>query len=84
MNDEPRSEWMKPGIPHNEKIESRDLMTVDAEMSGHGMIKGKREYSSTTVRIYLFLDDEGNGPLKSILIRSMGRVDLINVWFLLL
>ena len=34
---------------HSEKIELSDVMTVDAEMSGHGMANGKREYSSIIV-----------------------------------
>ena len=41
------------------------------------MTKGNREYSSTTVRKYLFLHEDGRGPLKSILNCSMGTLLLL-------
>ena len=52
-------------------------MTVAADTSGHGNAKGNLEYSSMTVRIYLFLDEDGRGPLKSMLNLSNGWVALI-------
>ena len=44
--------------------------------------KGKREYSSKTVNKYLFLEEEGNGPLKSMLQRSIGCVAFIKCYFI--
>ena len=40
-------------------------MTVLAVISGQGKTKGKREYSSMTLRKYIFLLLEGSGLLKS-------------------
>jgi hypothetical protein len=37
-------------------------------MSAQGKANGNRENSSTTVSMYFFLDDDGKGPLKSILV----------------
>ena len=54
-------------------------MTDDVETSGQGIINGKREYSSMTVRKYLFQDTDCRGPLKSMLTRSMDLLDQINV-----
>ena len=82
MKADPRSEWMKSGILHSENTTSRALMVELAEVSGHGITNRKREYSSMIVRKYLFREEDGKGPLKSILILSIGRVDLIR-WLLL-
>ena len=48
-------------------------------MSEQGIAKGNREYSSTIVKMYLFRETDGNGPLKSILNRSIGLVALIRL-----
>jgi len=81
MKEEPRSECMNSGIPHNENIASKHLITVSVEIFGQGMENGKREYSSITVNKYLFFDADGKGPLKSMLNRSIGRVALIRLLF---
>ena len=81
MKADPRSEWMNSGIPQSENTTSRALMAELAEVSGHGITNGKREYSSMIIRKYLFHEEEGKGPLKSILILSIGQVDLIR-WLL--
>lgn len=46
--------------------------TVAAETSAQGKVKGKHEYSSMTVSMYLLWEFEGNGPLKSTLSLSKG------------
>ena len=55
------------------------MMTDDAETSGQGITNGKQEYSSMTVKKYLFLDTDGRGPLKLMFTRSMGLAERINV-----
>ena len=47
-------------------------------MSGHGYANGNLEYSSIAVKMYLFPDYVSRGPLKSMLIRSIGFVALIS------
>ena len=66
-------------MPHRVTIWSRHLITVDECMFGHGNAIGKREYSSTTVSMYVFRDVVGSGPLNSILSRTIGYVDFISV-----
>ena len=66
-------------MPHRVNIWSRHLITVDECMFGDCNVKGKREYSSTTVSMYVFRDVVDSGPLKSILSRSIGCVDFISV-----
>ena len=53
--------------------------TVDAEMSAQGNTQGNLEYSSIMLRKKRFWFVLGNGPLKSTLRCSKGRVDLIKV-----
>ena len=53
--------------------------TVEEDMSAQANAKGNLEYSSMTVRMYLFRELEGTGPLKSILSRSKGCVALIRL-----
>ena len=48
-------------------------------MLGQGNAKGKREYSSITIKIYLLDVEKGSGPLKSILMRSNGFVALMRI-----
>ena len=57
---------------------SEKLITVSASILLHGYAKGKREYSSTIVKIYLSLVAVGKGPLKSMFNRSKGRVALMS------
>ena len=68
--EEPLSECTYPGKPNMENIDVRLTITDSVFTSLQGIAKGKREYSSVTVNMYLFADTEGNGPLKSILSRS--------------
>ena len=58
-------------------MEHRHLITVEVIISEHGIAKGNLEYSSITVKKYLFLVADGTGPLKSMLIRSKGWVAFI-------
>ena len=81
MKEEPRSECMNSGVPHKENITFKHLIAVSVEMFGHAIANGKREYSSITVRKYLFFDEDGRSPLKSILNQSIGRVALIKLLF---
>ena len=60
------------GIPHKRKRFSRQLITVEEYMLGHGKTNGNLEYSSIITNKYLLRDELGGGPLKSILIRSNG------------
>ena len=78
MTDEPLSEWMYVGKPQKENIWSKHFTTVVELISGQGKANEYREYLSMTVNRYLFLDLDGNGPLKSILGRSIERIYLIN------
>ena len=64
-------------MPNIEYNILRLLMTVLVLTSRHGNANGKRENSSTTVRMYLFVVEEGNGPLKSMFNLSNGWVALI-------
>ena len=57
-----------------EKISLSHLITVVVETSSHGYTSGNLEFSSTTVSIYLFFEEEGRGPLKSMLSLSKGCV----------
>ena len=52
-------------------------MTVREFLFEQGKANGKRENS--IVRMYVFREAEDNGPLKSILSRSIGCVALIRV-----
>ena len=52
-------------------------MTVEDNKSGHGKRNGNLEYSSTIVSIYLFLEDDCFGPMKSTEILSNGLFDLM-------
>ena len=60
-------------------MESREVITDLADVSGQGTAKGKREYSSTATNRYLFSLSDCRGPLKSTLMRSIGFVAFINV-----
>ncbi len=66
------TEWTYPGKPNKENIDVRLTITDSVLTSLQGTANGNREYSSVTVNIYLFVDTEGNGPLKSILNLSKG------------
>ncbi len=59
-------------FPQKENTFSKHAITVSVEIFEQGIANGKREYSSITVRKYLFLDEDGKGPLKSMLISSIG------------
>ena len=61
-----------------ENNNSRHLITVLDSILGHEKAKGKREYSSTTVNMYLLRVLVGRGPLKSTFRRSKGLVAFIN------
>ena len=50
----------------------RHLITVVVETSSHGYTNGNLEYSSTIVSIYFIFEEEGRGPLKSMLSLSKG------------
>ena len=54
-------------------------MTITEFMFEQGKANRKRENSSTIVRMYVFREAEDNGPLKSILSRSIDCVALIRV-----
>ena len=51
---------------HTVNSDVNALMTLSVDKSRHGNTYGNREYSSTTVRKYLFWLLLGRGPLKSI------------------
>ena len=55
----------------------KHFIIVGADTLVHGYANTKREYSSTIIRIYVFLDIDGTGPLKSTLSLSKGCVALI-------
>ena len=71
MKEGPRSECMKSGIPPNKNIASKHLMTISVDIFGQGKATGKRVYSSITVNKYLFLDADGKGPLRRLLIVNL-------------
>ena len=62
---------------HKKSIALKHLPTVSVEIPGQGIANGKREYSSITVGKFLFHDEGGNGPSKSMLNCSIGRITLI-------
>lgn len=72
MNEAPRAEWTHAGIPTSENSNIRHLMTVFVDTSGHGKTNGNLEYSSTTIRKFLFPLIIRGGPLKLMLILSNG------------
>ena len=53
-------------------IKAHDDSCRNEFMLGQGNTSGKCAYSSTIVSMYSLWAAEGNGPLKSILNRSMG------------
>ena len=53
-------------------------MTIDECIFGHGNANEKREYSSTTVSMYVLWDEVGSGPLKSMPSHSIGYVALMS------
>ena len=59
------------------KIFCKQLITVCDSILEQVNAKEKREYSFTAVNKYLFLEEEGNGALKSMLKRSIGCVAFI-------
>ena len=72
MKDVPRSECTYAGMRNKENRVVKHLITVEVVISEHGNTKGNLEYSSTTVKKYLFSLLLGNGPLKSIFGLSNG------------
>ena len=48
-------------------------------MFGQGYANGKQEYLSTIVSMYVLREDDGNGPLMSMLNHSIGCVALIKL-----
>ena len=73
------SKSTKSAVPHSLNNVSRHRVAVEVVMSLQGKANGKREYSSITINRYLLWVDDGNGPLKSMLILSIGRIALINI-----
>ena len=67
------------GIPHKLKRFSRQLITVEEYMLGHGRANGNLEYLSIITSKYLLCNELGRGPLKSILICSNG-FDALMKW----
>jgi hypothetical protein len=49
MKDEPRSEWIKAGMPNKQKSCVRQSMTVEEDTSGQGKANGNLENSSIIV-----------------------------------
>jgi hypothetical protein len=66
-------------MPQRVKTLSRHLITVEHWVFEHGKAKGKREYSSIIVRMYVFFVADGRGPLKSMLRRSIGCVAFMSI-----
>ena len=79
MKEGPLSECTYAGIPNIENTWQNLLITVADVMSGHGKANRNSVNSSVIVRMYLFREADGSGPLKSILSLSKGWVALMRV-----
>ena len=58
-------------------MDSKHVLTVCADTFGHAKANGNLLYSSIIVKIYVFLELDGIGPLKSMFSLSKGCVALI-------
>ena len=64
------SKYTNCGISHKLKSFSRQLITVEKYMMGHGKANRNLEYSSINTSKYLLCDKLGGDPLQSTLICS--------------
>ena len=71
-------ERINAGAPHSVKILSRRFEAMVVVTAGQGKAKGKRENLAITTRKYLFQVAADTGPLKSMGMRSIGRIAVIN------